>query len=287
MKHGQLSRRQLLRLAGAAGLAALGLTARPALAQSPNYRQKVLAKRPVAYWRLGERRGLAAFDATEHGHNGTYHGTPTYRVAGALTCDPNTAIRLDGRQSYIEVPDNLVFSQPISGQGLTVEIWIRPDVLVFPGETPEQYIHWLGKGDAGHYEWGLRFYSRESTRPNRISAYIWSPAGGLGAGAYFQDILRPGAWMHVVACYDPGDATNPTAGVSIYKNGALRGGPATQPGARYSTYNIVPAHGTAPLRFGTRDLRSFLAGGLDEIAIYPRVLTAAEIQDNYESGRAC
>src|SRR5215210_6683128 len=98
MKHCQLSRRQLLRCAGAVGLAALGLADRPASAQSPKYRQKILAKRPVAYWRLGERRGLAAFDATEQRYNGTYYGTPTYRVGGAITCDPNTAIRLDGHQ---------------------------------------------------------------------------------------------------------------------------------------------------------------------------------------------
>ena len=45
-------------------------------------------------------------------------------------------------------------------------------------------------------------------------------------------------------------------------------------------------HGTAPLRLGTRDLASFLVGGLDEVAIYPRVLTAAEIMDNYQTAIA-
>jgi hypothetical protein len=39
--------------------------------------------------------------------------------------------------------------------------------------------------------------------------------------------------------------------------------------------------GTAPVRLGTRDLRSFLTGGLDEVAIYPRRFTAAEVQENY------
>lgn len=90
----------------------------------------------------------------------------------------------------------------------------------------------------------------------------------------------------VVACYNPGDQTNPQAGVSIYKNGVLRGGPTTSPGALYKTYHIAPAHGTAPLRFGARDLVSFLVGGLDEIAIYPRVLTDAEIFENYQSATA-
>ena len=143
-----------------------------------------------------------------------------------------------------------------------------------------------GKGQAGAFEWGFRFYSKESPRPNRVSAYIWNPttAPGIqnkGAGAYFQDELQAGVWIHVVACYDPGDASDASAGVSIYNDGKLRGSPATSPGALYATYNIHPVHGTAPARLGTRDQGSFLNGGLDELAIYPRVLSAQEILNNY------
>jgi hypothetical protein len=29
-------------------------------------------------------------------------------------------------------------------------------------------------GKAGAYEWGLRFYSKDPPRPNRVSAYIWN-----------------------------------------------------------------------------------------------------------------
>ncbi len=150
-------------------------------------------------------------------------------------------------------------------------------------------MHWLGKGTPGQYEWGLRFYSRDTTRPNRISAYIWNPGhpqGGEGAGAYFQDELVPGEWIHVVATYEPGDKdTDPPAGVHIYKNGVHRLGPPSK-GTLYSTYGIVPAHGIAPLRLGTRDLASFLIGGLDEVAIYPRVLTSDEILENYNAAIA-
>jgi hypothetical protein len=46
----------------------------------------------------------------------------------------------------------------------------------------------------------------------------------------------------------------------------------------------VPAHGSAPVRFATRDGNSFFTGGLDEVAIYPRVLTGAEIMENYAAG---
>ena len=38
------------------------------------------------------------------------------------------------------------------------------------------------------------------------------------------------------------------------------------------------------MRLGTRDLGSFLTGGLDEVAIYPRKLTAAEVQETLSPG---
>src|SRR5262249_39828478 len=159
---------------------------------------------------------------TKHRHHGIFHGLVALRQLGAIRHDEDTAIKLNGH-SYVEVQASKRFSQPTSKHGFTVEAWIRPDVLRFKGETKENYIHWLGKGEGQQQEWALRFYSKDSTRPNRISAYIFNPSGGLGAGAYFQDVLKPGEWIHVVACFDPGNAkTNSKGGIRIYKNGVLR-----------------------------------------------------------------
>jgi concanavalin A-like lectin/glucanase superfamily protein len=253
------------------------------------YSQVVLAKGPVGYWRLGEASGLAAFDSSGSGIDGTYNGSPSLGQAGAIADDPDTAVGLNGPDSgdYVEVPDpdDQSFSQPTSGAGLTVEAWMRPDALLFSGQTDNHYVHWLGKGATGCEEWGMRFYSHDSTRPNRISAYIWNPAGGEGAGAYFEDDLSAGDWIHIVAVYDPGDMNTPMAGVHIYKNGIHRKGPSPKDkGTLYSSYEIVPAHGNAPVRLGTRDGVSFLTGGLDEVAIYSRALSAAEIMENYAAG---
>ena len=246
-----------------------------------SYSESVLAKHPVAYWRLGERRGPEAADASRHDHHGTYHGDVLFGERGAIHGDPNTAIAVTPPDTYVEIPNAAEFSQPTSGRGLSVEVWMRPDVLTFPGETSDPYVMWLGKGEKHEMEWGFRFYSQKSTRPNRISAYIWNAEGGLGSGAYFQDELKAHEWVHVVGVFDPGSADNPGAGVSIYKNGKLRGSPATSRGALYSTYQIKPRNGAAPVRLGTRDLGSFLTGGLDEVAIYPRKLRAAEVEENY------
>jgi len=277
-------------LTGTGSAVLAGLSAhRTAAATTTPYHKRVLAKRPVAYWRFEESGGPVARDWTRHHHDGTYQGRVSFGQAGAIHSERDSAIGLNGKNAFVLVPDSTAFSQPTSGRGLTIEAWFRPDVLIFEGQTVDHYVHWLGKGQTGAYEWGFRFYSRNSPRPNRVSAYMWNSNSltgreNEGAGAYFEDQLTVSEWIHVVACYDPGDASTPGAGVSIYKNGVLRGSPATSSGALYSNpkYDIHPQHGTAPLRLGTRDMGSFLSGGLDEMVIYPRVLSAEEVLDNYK-----
>jgi hypothetical protein len=297
----QMSRREMLALTGSLSFASLALAGPPSLKPpvpggepklpdpSP-YAASVLALKPAGYWRLGEAKGPTAFDQSGHNHPGTYHGKPTFHQPGAIPSDPDHAIGLDGK-SYVEIPDNKEFS--LSKTGLTVETWLRLSALDFSGEAGEgsdPYVHWLGKGETNAYEWGFRIYSKHkkdgqlSGRPNRVSAYIWNPktanvgSSNEGAGAYFEDELKPGQWMHVVAVYDP---PGPGAGVRIYRDGKLRKGPPDK-GTLYSAFEIKPAHGAAPVRLGTRDLASFLRGGLDEVAIYPRMLTAAEIKEHYQ-----
>ena len=282
------TRRQLLIASGGAAWAARSWPRHCLAAPVSDYQNLVLAKNPVGYWRLGESQGTIAKDGSGRGHHGRCHGTQSWQQPGALHGDADTSLGLDGKGSYLEIPTHPDFSQPTSGRGLTVEAWLRPDALEFAGEAADPYVYWLGKGQPNTHEWALRFYSRASPdRPNRISAYLFNPEGGLGAGAYFQDELRAGEWIHVVACYEPGNAaTNREAGVHIYKNGEHRLGPPA-PGALYnsSQWQINPRAGVAPLRLGTYNLKSFLKGGLDEVAIYQRVLTAREIQEHYRIGQ--
>ncbi len=285
-------------LAGAVVLSLAGLTiSGPAAAQDSKlplppgpkaaYRHAVLAAHPVGYWRLDERPGAqVAADTSPHKRDGRYHRKPHLGQPGALALDKDTAMGLDGpkSKSYVEVPADKAFSVVTSGRGLSVEVWMRPDKLDFAGENKDKknaYIHWLGKGQKGEFEWGFRFYTRRAERPNRISAYIWNPKGGEGAGAYFEDKLVPHQWIHIVATFD--DPHKPGARVRIYKDGepSKHNG---SPGTLYKTFAIKPKAGEAPVRLGTRDLHGFLTGGLDEVAVYPYVLTPQEIRRHWQLG---
>jgi hypothetical protein len=282
-------------LAGIALVVAVSFTTAdrpPAL----SWKQLILESHPAAYWRLGEKSGAIAHDASGNNHNGKYINRPHLSLPGAIPLDKDTSIGLDGpkAKSYVEVPSNRAFSVPTSGKGLTVEVWLRvPAHLDFPGEgNPKDgqapYVYWLGKGESGHREWALRFYSSKSkTRPNRISAYIFNPTASKGtrnegAGAYFQDKLKPNDWIHVVATYDP--PSKKGARVQIYRNGQPSPHNSSN-GTLYKSFSVVPKAGSSPLRLGTLDLNSFLTGGLDEVAIYPRVLTPQEIARHYKVGR--
>src|SRR5947199_10418521 len=115
MRKEQWTRRQFLFVAGAAPMAFHQII-RPGNKASANYQQKVLEKHPVAYWRLGETKGRTAMDETGNGHKGTFYGNPIYGEPGAIRHDPNTAIKLDGHRSYVEIADDQQFSQPTSGR---------------------------------------------------------------------------------------------------------------------------------------------------------------------------
>ncbi|MBL8811039.1 MAG: LamG domain-containing protein [Planctomycetaceae bacterium] len=169
-----------------------------------------------------------------------------------------------------------------------MEVWMRPATLQFPGESPDHYIHWLGKGNAGQMEWGFRFYSMNNVqRRNRVSAYAWNPEGHAGAGAYYQGpLVQQNHWIHLVACFQHYVAPSVRqTGVQFYINGALSQGPPS-PGTLYYNppkWNVVPQSGDAPLRLGTRSTSSYLTGSLDEVAVYPRVLRAEEVLNHYSA----
>jgi hypothetical protein len=188
-------------------------------------------------------------------------------------------LHFDGTQSYIEIPDSPDFSLSTTGS-LTVSAWIRPETLTFPTtegkgvDLSKAYIHWLGKGEAGQQEWVFRMYSSENSvgRANRISFYVFNPAGHIGIGSYYQDPNHPiqtGVWIHVLGAAD-------TEKTYLYFNGQL---------AHQNVFQgqIQPERGQAPLRIGTRDFNSYFQGEIRQVRLWNRILTDSEIASLYTS----
>jgi hypothetical protein len=126
----------------------------------------------------------------------------------------------------------------------------------------------MGKGEAGLQEWTFRMYNETTTdvppRPNRISFYVFNLQGHLGVGSYFEEAVQVGEWIHVVGIADGQNS-------SIYKNGVFK---------QSQSYAgiITPQHGSAPVRMGTRDFKSFFLGAIRGVRFWNRALTASEVQ---------
>lgn len=233
----------------------------------------------VAYWRMD---GTGA-DLTGNGRTATAHGGPT--LTQFLNGDPATV--LNGVDQYWEVADHNDLSPATTGR-FTFEAWIRPDVLTFlDTEGSGPYVHWAGKLASGQNEWVSRMYNFDTpditpARPNRISGYAFNLSGGTGVGSHFQDAVVAGQWIHYALIVNTVDTsgTYPTGYTKIYRDGVLRDtddlrGLGDGPGG--SDLNIVPANGTAPVRFGTATLNSFFLGAICKPAIYNTELSAARL----------
>ncbi len=243
-----------------------------------DYQALALAANPIGYWPLREN----ADDMSGLTHHGQNHGSSEF-----VQDESGGWVTLDG-SSYIEVPSNPVFSQPTSEMGITVEVWMRAHSLHY--SNANKYIHWLGKGEPEEQEWAFRLYSDDGAEPCRVSAYIWNKEGHEGAGSHLKCRISSNKWLHLVAGFQPGNASNTDRGVLIYKNGEFQHGPPEPPSLyeHSSHWRIFSTAGNAPLRFGTRsDPSNCLVGGLAEIAIYQRVLDASEIKSHYQAGSIC
>jgi len=194
-------------------------------------------------------------------------------------------LSFSGDGDYVEIPSapDLSFGEA----GFTISAWIKPDALEFSRTEGSGYVYWMGKGKPGQQEWAARMYSytnRETPpRPNRISFYLFNPSGGLGQGSYTQESVQPGQWIQITAVANAGET-------SIYRNGKYvrcdeYNGPAGH-GCQSHPERIQPQSGDAPLRLGTRDMKSFFSGGLSQVRIWNRALSASEIRDLYAMNQA-
>ncbi|MFD8733918.1 LamG domain-containing protein [Streptomyces sp. NPDC059618] len=242
---------------------------------SGSYDAEVRADSPSLYLPLGaggpQKRSVGVTGVTLH------------HAPGVTTLpDGDRATVFDGISQYVEVPDSDRLSVTATGE-LTVEAWMRPDALTFARTAGTGYVNWLGKvaDQGGGSEWLARMYSRDNTevRANRISGYVFNRDGGLGAGSYFEDKVRPGEWIHFALVVNTREksAAYPTGYVKVYKDGVLRDQDSLD------DYDITPSNTDAPMRIGTADTESFFKGAIGKVAVYDSEVPRSRLADHYRA----
>ncbi|MCX5400426.1 LamG-like jellyroll fold domain-containing protein [Streptomyces sp. NBC_00102] len=228
------------------------------------YQERVLTDGAGLYWRYDEAGGAFAADASDGLDGGVYVNAPTYRAAGAVP--GSTALSLNGTDEYVysDRLHHLTSPSPYS-----VETWFRTtsttggriigfgnNIGVDTGHTSTISDKIVYLTDNGRLAFGVQTGS-SSTRPT------------ITTTGSFND----GAWHHVVATQGP-------AGMVLYVDGAVAGTNAATGNRSYDGYWRVGGD-TMNAAWPNRPTSNYLAGQVDETAVYPTALTAAQVAEHY------
>ena len=241
-------------------------------ARAADYPTTVQSYHPVGYWRLNETTPLPVDPATNAGTagaavNGAYRGGASHPVApGALAGDTDPAARFDGSSQYVEVPYSAALN-PAST--ITVEFWAKLDVATSGAKAGvvSRYIPVTG-GPAGQR--GYLFFANNGNTKWQFRVY--NGTGGVTVTDVNGPNILANTWYHVTGVYDGTQA-------HIYVNG-VESSPATTGG--------YVANTNTPLRIGAGTTETapslYFPGTIDEVAVYPTALSAAQIAAHYNAG---
>lgn len=197
----------------------------------------------VAAYGFEETSGLQVSDASGRGHTGTISGA-TRTASGRF----GRALSFDGINDWVTVADTAALDLTT---GMTLEAWVYPTLL-------SGWRSAMLKAQPGGLAYAL--YAHDNVP--RPAAYIntGSELSAIGTAA-----LPLNAWSHLASTYDGST-------LRFYVNGALVG-------TRVAPGSIVTS--TSPLRMGGNAVwGEWFRGRLDEVRVYDRPLSQAEIQQD-------
>jgi hypothetical protein len=214
----------------------------------------------VAYTTAGgSYRESIAIDRSGHGNNGTLTNGPQ-RTIGKL----GQALSFDGVNDYVDAGS--ATSLRITGS-LTIATWVKSDA------TSLNDRRLVSRWNGGEKSYSLK--GSIDNGPNQFQVVV-SSDGTAEAIRYTNSTIAANTWYHVVAVYN---ATLQT--LNIYLNGALDNGtlsgtvPASlfDPNQNLYIGNLAGAGG-----------QDYWKGQMDDVRIYNRALSPAEIKRLYKIG---
>lgn len=226
-------------------------------APSDAYGAAVYGLSPTLYWRVGESSGAKALDSAPDANSGTYYGDVTKGGVGALAGVSNTAITLHpsgGTQTGIS--SDAAFTNPTT---FALETWFKTNT------TSGGKILGFGSsqtGTSGSYDRHL-YMSGDGT----LKFGVWT-----GSSQIIQS--SPGyndnKWHYAVAQMS-------SNGMELYVDGALVSTSANTGAQDYTGYWRVGGD-------NGWEGDQYWRGAVDEVAVYPQTLTAAQVSSHWTMG---
>jgi len=214
----------------------------------------VLEDQLVLYLSFDEGKGKAAKDVSKHKNNGTLHKAEWDKGKHG------NAVKLTGEKGgWVEVPDSA--SLDITDE-ITIAHWIYPTkftdewnrivVKTWKGDTDPWMIYGTYQVGDGNGKTGFNVF-----------------AGGEARWGHTDEALKVDTWTHMAATYD-GKV------LKIYYNGELK---MEEKGSGKIDTNDVPVS----IGRNSEGDREHYAGLIDEVAIWNKALTPAQIKEAMDS----
>ena len=253
-----------------------GSVAATSVLKGADYPSTVIAGSPSLYWRMNENGPIKLSDSWARDHSGQtvagvsglYQSGVTLGGAGAIVNDPDTAAQFDGTTGYVWSDQ-----QRMSPTTFTIETWFKTST------TRGGKIIGYGNG-----------------RP-RTDSYAALPSTAYDKQVYMDNTgrlnfgvkvgtaqvlrtatpLNDSAWHHVAASQGP-------EGMSFYVDGVLVGQNAVTANERY--FGNWHVGGDKLSGWPNNPTSGFFAGQIDEVAVYPFVLTPTQVADHNSLARS-
>ena len=220
----------------------------------------------VGHWKLDEKGGATAVDASGHNHTARLEGAPAWvpaQVGGGL--------RFSGDDAILELPNSPVLDV-LQNESYTAAAWFKPEALPAKNDPRDpEYAILLKPG----FNAGLKYAppgmcGMEHWLTGDSNVGLYSPAGDSA----------PGRFHHLVGVVDK------AAGVTqIYVNGALQGT------RKWAAGTTSRDYAKATWRIGIMLPRASVSrwstrGIIDDARLYNRALGAPEVEALHKAGAA-
>ncbi len=202
----------------------------------------------VAHWGFDEGSGTTTYDMSGNGNDGALNGDPQW-VAGKI----GGAMEFDGTDDYVDCgnDESLNFTDEI-----TITAWVKIDLF---GDWDGIVTKGIDQSPYAMQMWG--------NGALRFSANWGSPSGGIGEGTWNTNTqMVSGIWVHVAITYDGST-------LRFYIDGAQD----SLEVPLNLTFGTVSESLVLGCDFPGGD--EYFDGVMDDVRIYDRSLSAAQVQD--------
>lgn len=210
----------------------------------------------VGYWHFDEGTATTAYDASGNGNTGTLTNSPTWQSGS--NCEAGSCLSFAAASSpHVNISDNTSIKPSV----VTIGAWFNTT-----DKTLQQKI--ISKTESGSYSLSLNENNVCGSSNYCFAVYA---GGSYRTATSSLSIIANNQWMFGVGTYDG-------VTVKLYLNGQLAGS---------NSYTGTISHSSTPLCIGSESTTGSCAGGnyfsgkIDEVRIYNRALTAAEILNQY------